>query len=422
MALKCLETPNLDYVSQRVQGPEVPVPQDQSSSMDHAYRHSPSGHAYGGEDAFTAVAAAVNAAAGHFQSEASYSKLGMEMPGTCGELLELLGAIASASRRQSEAAARLQERVASLETTSARLREELTASKADLREAESQLQESRAEALAAKAEASLTAEAELSQEKQKCQEHRQETRRLRIQLERLEEREEELQASAERAQRRERQQDELVADLKQQLHTLREARHQEEMAEVILAAAQEVNLLPKTSAQTSPPPRPPPTVRPLLSPSQRLLVSSGSTDLQSPPPEAQRRAVALMSPPGPQEQPRLQASESPEKEAPPRGLVAAKILFFDQRCQTPTPSGEAGLVGLPTPLGRHVVPTTSKPASGPDRLGPTPSSSSSAFFAPTELSPDDLAELEDLVASPPTQKECRRRLSYPEARQSEAGL
>ena len=73
MALKCLETPNLDYVSQRVQGPEVPVPQDQSSSMDHAYRHSPSGHAYGGEDAFTAVAAAVNAAAGHFQSEASYS-------------------------------------------------------------------------------------------------------------------------------------------------------------------------------------------------------------------------------------------------------------------------------------------------------------------------------------------------------------
>ena len=33
----------------------------------------------------------------------------MEMPGTCGELLELLGAIASASRRQSEAAARLQE-------------------------------------------------------------------------------------------------------------------------------------------------------------------------------------------------------------------------------------------------------------------------------------------------------------------------
>ena len=32
-----------------------------------------------------------------------------ELPGTCGELLELLGAIASASRRQSEAAARLQE-------------------------------------------------------------------------------------------------------------------------------------------------------------------------------------------------------------------------------------------------------------------------------------------------------------------------
>ena len=75
MALKCLETPNLDYVSQRAQGPgpEAPVPQDQSSSMDHAYRHSPSGHAYGGEDAFTAVAAAVNAAAGHFQSEAFYS-------------------------------------------------------------------------------------------------------------------------------------------------------------------------------------------------------------------------------------------------------------------------------------------------------------------------------------------------------------
>ena len=66
MALRCLE-PQQDFVAQRALGSEGPVPQDQSSSLDHAYRHSPSGPPYG-EDAIAALAAGISGSANHVQS------------------------------------------------------------------------------------------------------------------------------------------------------------------------------------------------------------------------------------------------------------------------------------------------------------------------------------------------------------------
>jgi len=155
-------------------------------------------------------------------------------------------------------------------------------------------------------------------------------------------------------------------------------------------------------------------------------------------------------------------------EAPPPGCVAEKVSIFEQRCQTPTPpQGPATPIPealrhgprsepVPTPIGRQQrrsneglidahregIASTSSiatleasraaqalPESGGGRNSFSTASLASTFAVPPSapLAQQDLdapgtrellegpsePQLEELVASPPMPKECRRRLSWP---------
>eukprot|EP00438_Fugacium_kawagutii_P004982 Skav215279 [mRNA] locus=scaffold2522:44866:51867:- [translate_table: standard] len=131
------------------------------------------------------------------------------------ELMELLSAISAAARRQSaEAQKQLQqderlaakERLAACEAHSTQLREELQSLKLEL----------------------------------------QEQQRIQEQLEqRLSQREEELQEAARRAEERNKAQEIQIAELRERLQEAYEAQHQHQMRELIHAAAQEANILPR---------------------------------------------------------------------------------------------------------------------------------------------------------------------------------
>ncbi|CAJ1391984.1 unnamed protein product [Effrenium voratum] len=180
----------------------------------------------------------------------------------CAELLEMLGAIAAAARRQTAQAAKVaqerslaQDRLADCEAKAAVSKEELGAVHAELREAEALLRESQAEALAAKAEELLQLRAEL-QEEQRLSEQRQ-AELLRLAREAQEQKD------------RDQQQKEQIAELKERLQGFYEEQNHHQVAQLIQAAAQEVNLLPRRDS----------TCRQLFSPS--LLTpaseSTGST-------------------------------------------------------------------------------------------------------------------------------------------------
>lgn len=455
--------------------------------------------------------------------------------GAYSELLELLGAISAAARRQSaEAQKQLQEermaateRLAAFEAHSTQMREELQALKVELQDSEALLRESRAEQ---SAEAAL--KTQLAEERRKAQEQQ----RIQEQLEqRLNQREEELQETVRRSDERIKGQEIQIAELRERLQEAYEAQHHHQMRELIHAAAQEANILPReeptsavsrrlfssslltadsavssanstfvfegeasgepsnnaaakacnagilacsplsgaagspkldargslnsslapssevvvepspTESNLSPavaslersPVRPggrPPFAAPVLPPGRVASLERGRA---APSPHGTGTGsslYALSSSEGSQPQARGRprwcggaGSRPPtphldDVEAPPRGYVAEKIIFFD-RCHTPqtptsAPRGPSRRPSpVPTPLGRHVLPNQSQSTARSQPNGASAISASctggrSRVFGPAVHSCDEPIEL---VASPPTHKECRRRLSYPDA-------
>lgn len=457
--------------------------------------------------------------------------------GACSELLELLGAISAAARRQSaEAQKQLQEerlaateRLAAFEAHSTQMREELQALKVELQDSEALLRESRAEQ---SAEAAL--KTQLAEERHKAQEQQ----RIQEQLEqRLNQREEELQETVRRSDERIKGQERQIAELRERLQEAYEAQHQHQMRELIHAAAQEANILPREEATSavsrrlfssslltadsavssanstfvfegeasgepsnnaaakacnagvlacsplsgaagSPKLDARSSLISSLAPSSEVVVEPSPTESnlspavasleRSPvrpggrPPSAapalpgrvasleRGRAApsphgtgtgtgsslyALSSSEGSQPQARGRprwcggaGSRPPtphldDVEAPPRGYVAEKIIFFD-RCHTPqtpasAPRGPSRRPSpVPTPLGRHVLPnqsnqsTAKSQTNGASAISASCTGGRSRVFGPAVHSCDEPIEL---VASPPTHKECRRRLSYPDA-------
>lgn len=455
--------------------------------------------------------------------------------GACSELLELLGAISAAARRQSaEAQKQLQEerlaateRLAAFEAHSTQMREELQALKVELQDSEALLRESRAEQ---SAEAAL--KTQLAEERRKAQEQQ----RIQEQLEqRLNQREEELQETVRRSDERIKGQERQIAELRERLQEAYEAQHQHQMRELIHAAAQEANILPREEATSavsrrlfssslltadsavssanstfvfegeasgepsnnaaakacnagvlacsplsgaagSPKLDARGSLISSLAPSSEVVVEPSPTESnlspavasleRSPvrpggrPPSAApalpgrvaslERGRAAPSPHGTGTGSSLYALSSSEGsqpqargrprwcggagsrpptphlddvEAPPRGYVAEKIIFFD-RCHTPqtpasAPRGPSRRPSpVPTPLGRHVLPnqsnqsTAKSQTNGASAISASCTGGRSRVFGPAVHSCDEPIEL---VASPPTHKECRRRLSYPDA-------
>eukprot|EP00434_Breviolum_minutum_P017745 symbB.v1.2.015662.t1/scaffold1177.1/size133674/5 len=447
--------------------------------------------------------------------------------GAYGELLELLSAISAAARRQSiEAQKQLQEerlaaaeRLAAFEAHSTQMREELQALRVEVQDSEALLRESRAEQ---SAEAAL--KAQLAEERRKAQEQQ----RVQEQLEqRLSQREDELQEAVRRSEERHKAQEAQLAELRERLQEAYEAQHHHQVRELIHAAAQEANILPREeptvaasrqifspslltadsavssanstfvfdneaapnttnalaacgesgnnaaakacsagmlecsplSATASPKLDARGSLISSLAPSSEVVIEPSPTESslsavanldRSPgiragrPPSAasvlpgrvaslERGRAAAPSPHGTGTGSSLYALSSSEGsqpqargrqrwcgpgsrpptphldhvEAPPRGLVAEKIIFFDQRCQTPPsargPSRRPSPV--PTPLGRHVLPSSASCTGRSRVFGPAVRESCDGPI--------------QLVASPPTHKECRRRLSYPEALQAD---
>lgn len=461
--------------------------------------------------------------------------------GAYSELLELLGAISAAARRQSaEAQKQLQEerlaateRLAAFEAHSTQMREELQALKVELQDSEALLRESRAEQ---SAEAAL--KTQLAEERRKAQEQQ----RIQEQLEqRLNQREEELQEAVRRSDERIKAQEIQIAELRERLQEAYEAQHQHQMRELIHAAAQEANILPReeptstvsrrlfssslltadsavssanstfvfegeasvepsnnaaakacsagvlacsplsgaagspkldargslisslapssevvvepspTESNLSPavaslersPVRPggrPPSAAAALPPGRVASLERGRAAAPSPHGTGTGSSLyALSSSEGSQPQARGRprwcgggGSRPPtphldDVEAPPRGYVAEKIIFFD-RCQTPqTPPASAPRgpsrrpSPVPTPLGRHVLPnqnhqSNQSQTNRANTINASCTGGRSRVFGPAVHSCDEPIEL---VASPPTHKECRRRLSYPDALQAD---
>ncbi|CAK9079894.1 Uncharacterized protein SCF082_LOCUS38118 [Durusdinium trenchii] len=418
------------------------------------------------------------------------------------ELLDVLGAISAAARRQTlEHQHQLQqerllaaERLGFFESQAQEMRDELAGLKKELKDSELLLRESRAEQ-----SAEVALKAQLAEERRKAKEQLEVQEQLEL---KLREREDELQAAQRRAEQREKVHAQQLAELKERLQEFYEAQHQQEVKELIVAAAQEVNLLPRPddlgrAQKTSGPGKEdandeemdarhdsaelhrhdarqrflspsllssaepnsaelssfileeannaadiarsagllecsplsacdpksdqlrgsllsslaPSSEAPLLEPSPTESTLSAALAPRSPPTVAAQHSAP--SAPGTGSSLAFSSSEgsqvtrgrplsrsrppSPAEEAPPRGYVAEKIIFFD-RGATPPPKGGGTAAHVPTPLGRHVLP---RPEAA--RKSPTV----------VPQAPEPAAPLE-LVASPPTHKECRRRLSYPE--------